>query len=128
MSASSIRFITSTFPTSVHHRGTGFCRTRSNAIRCRGTADARRIPAHLWPSFRGWLQTGERTVIALREREKATRYAGLDSIIRSPKKSCDKRDILEFLIGAKRAGKTIVGYGAPAKATLCLTTAAFAPI
>jgi hypothetical protein len=31
-----------------------------------------------------------------------------------------KRDILEFLIGAKRAGKTIVGYGAPAKGNTLL--------
>jgi hypothetical protein len=31
-----------------------------------------------------------------------------------------KRDLLEFLINAKRAGKTIVGYGAPAKGNTLL--------
>jgi SAM-dependent methyltransferase len=31
-----------------------------------------------------------------------------------------KRDLLEFLIGAKRAGKSIVGYGAPAKGNTLL--------
>ena len=31
-----------------------------------------------------------------------------------------KRELLEFLIGAKRAGKTIVGYGAPAKGNTLL--------
>ncbi len=31
-----------------------------------------------------------------------------------------KRDLLEFLIGAKRAGKTVVGYGAPAKGNTLL--------
>ena len=31
-----------------------------------------------------------------------------------------KRRLLEFLIGAKRAGKSIVGYGAPAKGNTLL--------
>ena len=31
-----------------------------------------------------------------------------------------KRDLLDFLIDAKRAGKTIVGYGAPAKGNTLL--------
>jgi C-methyltransferase C-terminal domain len=31
-----------------------------------------------------------------------------------------KRSLLEFLIGAKRDGKSIVGYGAPAKGTTLL--------
>jgi hypothetical protein len=60
-------------------------------------------------------------VIVLREREKQLGYAGLD-LYKSfaDKVMATKRDILEFLIGAKRAGKTIVGYGAPAKGNTLL--------
>jgi len=42
-------------------------------------------------------------------------YTGFDERIRRV-----KRDLLEFLIGAKRDGKSIVGYGAAAKATTLL--------
>jgi 2-polyprenyl-3-methyl-5-hydroxy-6-metoxy-1,4-benzoquinol methylase len=60
-------------------------------------------------------------VIALREREKQLGYAGLDLYNSfAAKVMATKRDILEFLIGAKRAGKTIVGYGAPAKGNTLL--------
>lgn len=38
----------------------------------------------------------------------------------------EKRHILEFLIGLKREGKGVVGYGAPAKATRCSTIAEWA--
>jgi hypothetical protein len=31
-----------------------------------------------------------------------------------------KRDLLDFLIGTRRSGKRVVGYGAPAKATTLL--------
>jgi SAM-dependent methyltransferase len=60
-------------------------------------------------------------VVALREREKKLGYDGLD-LYKSfaAKVMATKRDILEFLIGAKRAGKTIVGYGAPAKGNTLL--------
>jgi 2-polyprenyl-3-methyl-5-hydroxy-6-metoxy-1,4-benzoquinol methylase len=60
-------------------------------------------------------------VIALREREKQLGYDGLDLYNSfADKVMATKRDILEFLIGAKRAGKTIVGYGAPAKGNTLL--------
>ncbi len=42
-------------------------------------------------------------------------YPGFDARVRRV-----KRDLLEFLIGAKRDGKSIVGYGAAAKATTLL--------
>ena len=57
----------------------------------------------------------------VRERELAAgldrveTYTGFDERVRRV-----KRDLLEFLIGAKRDGKSIVGYGAPAKATTLL--------
>jgi hypothetical protein len=55
------------------------------------------------------------------EREKQLGYAGLDLYNSfADKVMATKRDILEFLIGAKRAGKTIVGYGAPAKGNTLL--------
>jgi SAM-dependent methyltransferase len=60
-------------------------------------------------------------VIALREREKQLGYAGLELYkLFTDKVMATKRDILEFLIGAKRAGKKIVGYGAPAKGNTLL--------
>jgi SAM-dependent methyltransferase len=42
-------------------------------------------------------------------------YAGFGEKVRET-----KRDLLDFLIKAKRAGKTVVGYGAPAKASTLL--------
>jgi 2-polyprenyl-3-methyl-5-hydroxy-6-metoxy-1,4-benzoquinol methylase len=63
---------------------------------------------------------GER-VVALREREKRLGYAGLE-LYRSfsQKVMATKRDILEFMIKVKRDGKTVVGYGAPAKGNTLL--------
>jgi 2-polyprenyl-3-methyl-5-hydroxy-6-metoxy-1,4-benzoquinol methylase len=60
-------------------------------------------------------------VTTLRSREKQLGYTGInlyDSF--ATKVMATKRDILEFLIGAKRTGKTIVGYGAPAKGNTLL--------
>lgn len=64
--------------------------------------------------------TGPR-VAALRDREIADgvnalpRYLAFAERIRAT-----KRDLLRFLIEAREAGKTVVGYGAPAKATTLL--------
>lgn len=62
-----------------------------------------------------------RTVDELLLREKQLGYADID-IYKSfaSKITSVKRDILEFLINAKHAGKTIVGYGAPAKGNTLL--------
>jgi SAM-dependent methyltransferase len=49
------------------------------------------------------------------ELDRIETYTGFDERVRSV-----KRELLEFLIGAKREGKSIVGYGAPAKATTLL--------
>jgi len=63
---------------------------------------------------------GER-VVALREREQRLGYAGLDLYKSFAEKvMATKRDILEFMIKAKREGKSIVGYGAPAKGNTLL--------
>jgi 2-polyprenyl-3-methyl-5-hydroxy-6-metoxy-1,4-benzoquinol methylase len=60
-------------------------------------------------------------IIALREREEKLGYTSLDLYNSfADKVVSTKRDILEFLIGAKRAGKTVVGYGAPAKGNTLL--------
>jgi SAM-dependent methyltransferase len=57
----------------------------------------------------------------LLERE---REAGFDDVdmytAYGPRVESDKRDILELLIGLKREGATIVGYGAPAKGNTLL--------
>lgn len=60
-------------------------------------------------------------VVALREREQGLGYAGLDLYKSFAEKvMATKRDILEFMIKAKREGKAIVGYGAPAKGNTLL--------
>jgi hypothetical protein len=60
-------------------------------------------------------------IVGLRTREEA---AGLDRIETygafSEKVKESKRKLLEFLIGAKSAGKTICGYGAPGKGNTLL--------
>jgi 2-polyprenyl-3-methyl-5-hydroxy-6-metoxy-1,4-benzoquinol methylase len=68
---------------------------------------------NLWPR--------NQSVSNLREREIAAgihnldMYAGFGEKVRET-----KRALLEFLISAKRAGKIVVGYGAPAKASTLL--------
>ena len=63
---------------------------------------------------------GER-VNALREREQRLGYTGLELYNSFAEKvMATKRDILDFMIKAKRAGKSIVGYGAPAKGNTLL--------
>ncbi len=59
------------------------------------------------------------TMLKQREREagleRLETYAGFAEQVRET-----KRQLLEFLIGAKRAGKTVAGYGAPAKGNTLL--------
>ena len=60
-------------------------------------------------------------VASLRAREIAAGYADLGVYRKfGDRVLALKRDILEFLIQVKREGKSIVGYGAPAKATTLL--------
>jgi SAM-dependent methyltransferase len=60
-------------------------------------------------------------VVELREREKRLGYAALDLYLSFAERvKATKRNILEFLIAAKREGKSIVGYGAPAKGNTLL--------
>jgi 2-polyprenyl-3-methyl-5-hydroxy-6-metoxy-1,4-benzoquinol methylase len=60
-------------------------------------------------------------VIELREREERLGYKGLGLYQSFAEKvMATKRDILAFLIDAKRQGKKIVGYGAPAKGNTLL--------
>ena len=60
-------------------------------------------------------------VEAIAERE---RVAGLDSVAGyadlTPRVEATKRDVLTFLIDARRDGKTVAGYGAPGKANTFL--------
>jgi SAM-dependent methyltransferase len=55
------------------------------------------------------------------EREQAAGYRTLEPYLEFDQRVREaKRDLLEFLIGLKREGKTIVGYGAPAKGNTLL--------
>jgi len=57
----------------------------------------------------------------LRQREIDAGFAQLDTYFAFAEKvRATKRDILEFLIKAKRAGKHVVGYGAPGKGNTLL--------
>ena len=63
---------------------------------------------------------GER-VVALREREIKAGFTTLDHYATFTEKvKVTKRKLLEFLINAKREGKTIAGYGAPGKGNTLL--------
>ncbi|MCI0547651.1 MAG: SAM-dependent methyltransferase, partial [Candidatus Rokubacteria bacterium] len=60
-------------------------------------------------------------VIALRARETASGFTRLDRYSSFTAQVHEtKRRLLEFLIGAKRAGKSIAGYGAPGKGNTLL--------
>ena len=99
-----------------------FARARPDPVRRRGAPDARRFAAHLrapcgergpagverrWPGCargsRRRASSAPDTYRAFAEQVRAT-----------------KRSLLEFLIGAKEAGKRVVGYGAPAKGNTLL--------
>ncbi len=57
----------------------------------------------------------------LERREAAAGFDRLETYLQfRPKVETVKRDLLEFLIGARRAGKRVVGYGAPAKGNTLL--------
>ena len=57
----------------------------------------------------------------LRQEEEASGVRRLDTYLHfSEKVQETKRNLLEFLIGAKRAGKRLVGYGAPGKGNTLL--------
>jgi SAM-dependent methyltransferase len=88
--------------------------------------DVEELPTHggslrIYASPREFDSAIERRVEDLRERELAAgldrleTYTSFDERIRRA-----KRDLLDFLIDAKREGKSVVGYGAPAKATTLL--------
>lgn len=60
----------------------------------------------------------------LREREEVLGFTRLETYLSFAEKVKEtKRKLLTFLIGAKRQGKTIVGYGAPAKGNTLLNYA-----
>ena len=60
-------------------------------------------------------------VSALTQRELEAGFARLETYFAFAEQVREtKRAILEFLIGAKRAGKTVVGYGAPGKGNTLL--------
>jgi hypothetical protein len=67
-------------------------------------------------------------VTTLRAKEAAARLEQLDAYRSFAGVVADlKCDILEFLIGARRAGSTVVGYGAPAKGNTLLNYCGIGP-
>ena len=62
-----------------------------------------------------------KNVVQMREREEKAGYNSMDIYEDfSQKMMASKRNILEFMINAKRQGKTIAAYGAPAKGNTLL--------
>ena len=60
-------------------------------------------------------------VVALRQREAAAGLNGLDAYgLFRERVEATKRDLLEFLIERRRAGESVVGYGAPGKGNTLL--------
>ena len=99
-----------------------FAHARPDAVRRRGAADARRVAAHLRLPRRGrGACRSRRAWRAAQQRERAraattsTTYAAFGEQVKET-----KRKLLEFLIDAKRPGKTVVGYGAPGKGNTLL--------
>jgi C-methyltransferase C-terminal domain/Putative zinc binding domain/Methyltransferase domain len=68
-----------------------------------------------------WQRPVSERVAALRRRELDLGYARLETYMHFPRRVEEtKRALLTFLIEAKRAGKQVVGYGAPAKGNTLL--------
>ena len=95
---------------------------RADALRRGGAADPRRLAADLRPPRRGRLAGPSPTrARALRQRELSAGFTRLETYAGFAEQVKEtKRKLLEFLIAAKRAGKTIVGYGAPGKGNTLL--------
>lgn len=89
--------------------------------------DVEEIPTH-GGSLRLYARHAESNIHAvsanvesLRNREISSRITDIATYARFSENVCaTKRDLLEFLIGVKRAGKSVVGYGAPAKGNTLL--------
>ena len=66
-------------------------------------------------------KTRETSVAMLGKKELSAGYKGLDHYMSfAPKVKKTKQEILSFLIEQKQAGKSLVGYGAPAKGNTLL--------
>ena len=94
---------------------------RLDAFRCRGAEHAWRFSANLCATCRGQVEAVSARVHELRAREESAGLTRLDryhAFAEQVKET--KRKLLEFLIEAKRAGKQIVGYGAPGKGNTLL--------
>lgn len=88
--------------------------------------DVEEIPTHggslrLFACHSGGDVQIEASVGKLKQRESAAGVRDIHSYLNFGEKvRAVKRDLLEFLIGAKRAGKSVIGYGAPAKGNTLL--------
>ena len=66
-------------------------------------------------------KVAEERLLALRQREMAARFTDLATYTQfSEQVKETKRKLLDFLIEAKQAGKSIAGYGAPGKGNTLL--------
>jgi SAM-dependent methyltransferase len=69
----------------------------------------------------GGRQPISKRVEDLRRRERKAGYAGLDGYLAFEKRAVRTRErLIEFLVAAKKAGRRVAGYGAPAKGNTLL--------
>lgn len=88
--------------------------------------DVEEIPTHggslrIYGSHAGQPGAPSARVVELAARERRLGFETIETYLAFSRQVQEtKRRLLEFLIGAKRAGKTVVGYGAPAKGNTLL--------
>jgi SAM-dependent methyltransferase len=88
--------------------------------------DVEELPTHggslrIYAQHQGAGRGASSRVAALLGRERTLGFEGLDAYRRFGEQVREtKRKVLDFLIGAKRAGKQVVGYGAPGKGNTLL--------
>ena len=107
----------------LRHGAEGLRRARAHPVRRRGAAHARRLAADLRPARRGRVEAGGRAgggSAAPREEARRPRRGWRPTAPSASRSSESKRELLRFLIDAKEEGKSIAGYGAPAKGNTLL--------
>ena len=105
----------------VHDRAQGARRARPRRVRRRGAADARRLAPHPCPAADAPPRPESDRVDELAAREDELGYTAVEAYTSFQAEVEEtKRALLAFLIGAKRDGLTVVGYGAPGKGNTLL--------
>ena len=95
---------------------------RADAVRCRRTADARRLDPHLRAPSAECLAAAERAGAEAARARARNRFQPAAAYLSNfgEQVKATKRKLLSFLIDLRNQGKSIVGYGAPGKGNTLL--------